>query len=218
MQRSIDRDEERPCTARSQVKLHLVIARGPLYCRARMREGSEGDECSGEDARLVNLWVNGDSRAAARLISRHSAALSRYFRTHQPADAEDLHQETLLGLLKALRRFRGDSSVRTFLFRIARYTLWSHRRRQSNSRRLLREFAGSGVSGQANGGLLPDWDELERAVQQLPPALAEVLVLALDRGMSREAIADQLGVPSGTIASRMRLAKAQLREILFTAD
>jgi RNA polymerase sigma factor (sigma-70 family) len=169
----------------------------------------------GEDAVLLSRWLLGDSDAAERLISRHVAALTRYFRSHQPADADDLLQDTLLALIEARARFRGESSFRTFLFSIARYTLWAHRRKQLSSRVILDDVLCDWAAVPANTDILPECEALDEALKRLSPELLQVITLALERQLSRDAIAGQLGIPPGTVASRMRLAKAQLKGILL---
>jgi RNA polymerase sigma factor (sigma-70 family) len=167
-----------------------------------------------EDSALLRRWIRGDAHAAEQLILREIPGLIRYFRCVQPADADDLMQDTLLAMLEARDRFRGEASFRTFLFRIARYTLWSHRRKQQVSHELLSEGeTGAAVAPVVDDGL-PTCDALDEALKSLSPALSRVVDLILDRRLTREAIASELGIPAGTVASRIRLAKSRLRDIL----
>jgi RNA polymerase sigma-70 factor (ECF subfamily) len=167
-----------------------------------------------EDAALIRQWIRGDAHATEQLISREIPGLVRYFRGVQPADADDLMQDTLLAMLEARDRFRGEASFRTYLFRIARYTLWSHRRKQQSTHELLGERETNAAVAPVAEDSYPTCDELDEALKSLSPALSRVVDLILDRRLTRDAIASELGIPPGTVASRLRLAKSQLRDIL----
>jgi RNA polymerase sigma-70 factor (ECF subfamily) len=73
-----------------------------------------------DDDRLAELARAGDDDAFAMLVRRHSPALLRLARTHVPSDAvaEDVVQETWIGVLHGLERFERRSSFQTWLFRI----------------------------------------------------------------------------------------------------
>jgi len=75
---------------------------------------------SGDDAELVAALRAGDERAFAELIDAWSGSMLRMARLHVPTDsvAEEVVQETWLALLTGLDRFRGESSLRTWVYRI----------------------------------------------------------------------------------------------------
>lgn len=171
---------------------------------------------SDRDDALLSRWVRGDQSAARQLFQLYEPELSRFFSCQQPADAQDLTQETLLAILEARDRFRGDASFRTFLLRIARYKLWAHRRRRQASH-VDWEIAESDLC-QGEREPEPNADELECALQRLSPALSRVITLSLEKQLTRNAIAKELGIPPGTVASRIRNAKLRLRELLVTDE
>ncbi len=170
---------------------------------------------------LLERWGRGDRSAAGELLTKYAQELARFFRTQQPRDAEDLMQETLLAVIEARARFRGDSSFRTYLLRVARYKLWSLRRRRHRSHVLL-EDAEEDPALQAATATEPAQgaersfvgDDLEAALQRLSPALSRVILLNFEKNLGRDAIARELGIPAGTVASRIRLAKTQLKALL----
>jgi RNA polymerase sigma factor (sigma-70 family) len=173
-----------------------------------------------EDVVLLRRWVGGDQLAARQLILRHERELSRLFRVEEPADADDLMQETLLAVMEARDRFRGEASFRTYLLRVARYKLWSHRRRRHGWRSVSKddiddELLYSYSTDQTSSTEQPlPVDGLEEALERLPPALSRVITLSFQEQLTRDAIASELGIPPGTVASRIRTAKARLRAFL----
>ena len=75
---------------------------------------------SQDDLRLVETLRSGDEDAFMSLVERHQAQMTRIARMYVPtlAVAEEVVQETWLGVLKGLDRFEGRSSLRTWIFRI----------------------------------------------------------------------------------------------------
>jgi RNA polymerase sigma factor (sigma-70 family) len=169
------------------------------------------------DAVLLRRWVSGDQSAARQLIALHEPEVSRFFNAQQPADAQDLTQETLLAILEARERFRGEASFRTFLLRIARYKLWAHRRRRHGSH-VDWEDAESDLYQRDGAEQEPRAYDLERALERLPPALSRVITLSFEKQLTRRAIAEELGIPPGTVASRIRNAKLRLRELMVAEE
>jgi RNA polymerase sigma factor (sigma-70 family) len=173
-----------------------------------------GDE---RDSQLLKQWLQGDRGALHELMLRHEPEVRRFFRSRLAADADDLTQETLLAMVEARDRFRGDASFKTYLLRIARFKLWSHRRRRQpplvaieDAETELVDVVESEPSANGSG--------LEQALCSLAPSLSRVIRLALEKDLTREAIASELGLPPGTVASRIRTAKTQLKTLLMAAD
>lgn len=184
--------------------------------------------------RLVRGWVLGptDDPLLRALAERDRDALGRCYEEHHRAvrafarrllgddeAAEDLVQEVFVALPSALRRFRGDSSLRTFLLSIAanhcRHHVRAAARRRSAFGRLALEPLGPGAAHpdeEAERERLAD--ALARALDALPleQRLAFVLCEVEERS-SQEAglIAD---APEGTIRSRLRIAREKLRALL----
>src|SRR5687768_2368068 len=87
------------------------------------------------DTALIQRWKAGDERAATALVERHATALPRYVGSMGERDAaEEVVQDTFVRAFSSLESFRGDSSLRTWLFTIAR-RLVVHRRRALRRRR-----------------------------------------------------------------------------------
>lgn len=156
------------------------------------------------------------------LLACH-ASLYRYARalTHDPARAEELVQETYKRALAARRRPETPSvdQVRPWAFTILR-RLWQNELRQSRCEP-LEEFGGDGPAD--TGGESPETllarkllrSEIIQAIDALPEAFREVLVLREIEGLSYAEIARVLECPRGTVMSRLARARLLLRRHLF---
>src|SRR5688500_19591059 len=81
------------------------------------------------DSALIQRWKEGDERAATALVERHATALARYIGSLGERDgAEEVVQDTFVRAFQSLDSFRGDSSLRTWLFTLARRMVVGRRR------------------------------------------------------------------------------------------
>jgi len=122
------------------------------------------------------------------------------------ADAEDALQETLLALHVA--RFRGESSVETFAYRVAlRIAL-----RIKSRRRQAGEPSGEpAASGAGAIEAAADVAKVLQAMARLPTEQRAVLSLFALEGLKHKEIAEVLGVPEGTVWSRLHAARKRLQ-------
>lgn len=134
-------------------------------------------------------------------------------------EAEDIGQEVFIRFFRNVHSFRGDASVSTYLTRSAiNLSLNAIKRRQ----RMRRWFAGPPVDVHESGDPDPahqtEQRELSetvgRAIRRLKPDYRAVVVLRLVRGLSTSATAKALGIPEGTVMSRLSRAQGQLRKQL----
>jgi RNA polymerase sigma-70 factor (ECF subfamily) len=130
--------------------------------------------------------------------------------TGNRADAEDVFQEVLLAVYLGLPRFRGESRLTTWVYRIAiraalRQRAKAHRRRAAP---LLTEPAAPAVADPAQ--TKEESEKLARALSRLPIPHRTVLALFAIEGCSHEEIAETLGVPVGTVWSRLHNARKRL--------
>src|SRR5437868_13128493 len=73
------------------------------------------------DGVLVERWMRGDQRAATKLVERHAMALARFVTSlGERSEVEEVVQDTFVRAFASLDGFRGQSSLRTWLFSIAR--------------------------------------------------------------------------------------------------
>jgi RNA polymerase sigma-70 factor (ECF subfamily) len=129
--------------------------------------------------------------------------------------ADDLTQETYLRAFRALPGFAGRSSVRTWLFGIARRTCADHLRATVRRRALLRAVGDEAteVVGEDPASSVGAAELLRR----LRPVHREAFVLTQVLGLSYAEAADALGVPIGTIRSRVARARLELIDAVCAA-
>jgi RNA polymerase sigma-70 factor (ECF subfamily) len=156
-------------------------------------------------------------------------AFEQVYRTHAPrlfglacrlvgrADAEDLLQEIFLTAYRKLEQYKGESTLGTWLFRLATNLCLDHLR--SRGARLTKmtdtmdDEREAGVASGPIGGTV-DRVDLERAIAALPPGYRTAFVLHDVEGFGHREIADALGVSEGTSKSQLHRARLRLRAAL----
>jgi RNA polymerase sigma-70 factor (ECF subfamily) len=181
---------------------------------------------SDDDHRLIAASRDGDPTAFGALVRRYQ---DRLYRTvarivDNPEDARDVVQEAFLHAFQAFDRFKGDSLLFTWLYRIAVNTAISLRRKRKAVLSIHAERPEVGTadppdpSEQSRPGHALERAEEEhrvrRALSQLSPEHRAVLVMKDMEDQKYEAMAETLGVPVGTIRSRLHRARLELRELL----
>jgi RNA polymerase sigma-70 factor (ECF subfamily) len=164
-----------------------------------------------DDAQLLKLSRT-DPRAFRQLVERQGQYLYgvAHGLTSNAADAEDLVQETLLGAVKGT--FRGESSVRTWLVKILVNQAAMLRRARSRRPESRLDEAKSPVSASGSGaGKVDAKLDLTAMLDQLSVEHRQIIVLRELEGLSYEEMAAALGVPRGTVESRLHRAREELR-------
>lgn len=145
------------------------------------------------DNRLIERWVSGDSQAATQLVRRHADALARFAASSgERDDIEELVQDTFVRAFGSLQSFRGDSSLRTWLFTIERRLMLDRRRAEVRAKTLVPiEEANASTEYDALDGLVADEAEtmVRRAVDSLTPMQRDVFTLRVEQGLSYREIA-----------------------------
>jgi RNA polymerase sigma-70 factor, ECF subfamily len=145
--------------------------------------------------------------------------LARYL-TRDVHDAEDVVQEAYLRALRYFGGYRGGDG-RAWVLAIVRNTFhtWRQRERHQDEAMEFDEDRHSEVIEGAHPGALLDTaldrEALERALERLPTEFREVLVLRELEGMSYKEIGTVVGVPVGTVMSRLARARERLRRSLL---
>lgn len=168
---------------------------------------------------LVVRWRRGDRSAAAELLELFQRPLLYYLRrlVRSEADAWDVSQETWLSLFHSLHTLRDPQRLPAFVYRVGRNAALLHLRKQNAATALL-ESAAESVPDDADAAdesfAAEDAAALHRALETLSPPHREVLTLFFLRDLSIEDIAAVVGVPEGTIKSRLFHGRRLLREAL----
>ena len=188
------------------------------------------------DLALVRRFNGGDEGAFVEIIARYhdkmiSIALSVL---HNRADADEIAQDTFIRAYHALDRFRGDSSLATWLHQIAlnlsRNRYWHNFRRRQHATRsfdsafsdhnpaTLASLVASDAPSPAQAVVTGEFSELvATCMEQLGPRHREILTRRNILNCSYEEIALTLGISIGTVKSRIARARENLRVLLAAA-
>lgn len=170
------------------------------------------------DLELVMDARSGDQNAFRNIVLKHEGDVARTVVgiLGQNEDAEDVGQEVFIRFYKSINQFKGESSLKTYLTRIA-INLSLNRLKQKNShatkpieRNEIRTARAS------NGDEKFEMNELiEKALEQLEPDSRSVVVLRLIQGYSTKETADLLDIPVGTVLSRLSRAQQKMQIALI---
>jgi RNA polymerase sigma-70 factor, ECF subfamily len=169
-----------------------------------------------QDAELVELSKSGDRSAYETLYRRHVRGVYGLARrlVGTAEDAEDLTEETFVRAWSRLGSLRDGGAFRTWLFRIAVRQAQDLRKRRNLP---TTDLANAGpVEAQAEGRVLTGEraEAVQAAVETLSPEHRDVVKLFYRDEMPVEEIGRLLGVPKGTVVSRLSRARAALKEAL----
>jgi RNA polymerase sigma factor (sigma-70 family) len=169
-----------------------------------------------DDLELLLAWRGGDDGAGNALARRHFQGIYSFFRTKAPDVAEDLTQQTFLHAVRARDRVDARGSFRAYLFGIARHRLLHHWDAQRAARGSTRD--------EAIADLRSSPSKQARRDQRSARILAALAKLPLDERLAIELtywhelsgveVAQVLEVPLGTVKSRIRRARVELRNAL----
>ncbi len=170
---------------------------------------------------LVIAARQGDSVALRQLLERLAHPVLRFGQgfCRNPDDAADLAQDVLRTLLAELPRFRGDASLSTWAFTVARRAC---ARRRLRERRMQPLDAVAGTAQWRDPSATPDQiaerhelgEAIRAALALLPPAHREVVVLRDVEGVPAAEVAKVLGIGERAVKSRLHRARLALREAL----
>ena len=172
------------------------------------------------DLQLYEAWERGDLRAADTLIARHLRSVGRFFanKVGNPSDAEDLTCKVFEICARKLGTFERRSAFRTYVFGIAHNLL----RDYVKSKRHDKTDVDFDVDATADLGPSPSCALAQRkervlllrALRAIPLTYQIAIELSFVEGLTRAEIAELLGVPEGTIASRLRRGRIALEDKL----
>ena len=185
----------------------------------------DATDVTAAEARARQERLEAEALGQIDALYRTALRLSR-----NPQDAEDLVQETYLNAFRSLDRFEEGTNLRAWLFRILNNAFISQyrrrKRRPSSSLEDVTDFylydhlLDGGVSPRPEN---PEREVLERigdervlsALEELPVEFRQVELLADVEGFSYREIADILGIPIGTVMSRLYRARRRLQKTLW---
>ena len=162
---------------------------------------------------LVLRCQAGDERAFAQLFEAFGDRSLRYLRGLVGDAADDIQQELWLSVYRNIASLAKPNAFRTWLFSTTRHRALDYLRRQKRERELLEDARYEvGDARLAEDPSLTD--ELDTAMEQLSVLHREVLLLRYRNDMSYGEMALVLGIPLGTVRTRLHHAKRRLQELL----
>ena len=185
------------------------------------------------DAELMSRTARGDERAFAELVVRYQDVLLNFFlrKGVSYCDGQDLAQRTLLRLWRYRNRYAPTAKLTTFLFLLAGQVTIDFFRAEGHRHGLEEELERQ-VEAEATAGTMSTAGEtatacrpadpgddgsgerVRRAVASLPPAMRDVVELGVFQDLPYADVAEILGIPQGTVKSRMFNALKKLKELM----
>jgi RNA polymerase sigma-70 factor (ECF subfamily) len=200
----------------------VALISGDLVKQARVVSWSD---VGGRESALVQRCAAGDEAACTELVSEHQRMVIQLAMNllGDRDEAVDLSQEVFLRVFRTIHRFRGQSSLRTWIYRIAvnqarnRHRFW--RRRHRADQVSLDEHLATHGEFVSEGDATPERvlaqkelaARLQAALDRLPFDQRTAIVLREIDGLSYDEIAFSLGLAIGTVKSRLTRARQALR-------
>jgi RNA polymerase sigma-70 factor, ECF subfamily len=199
----------------------LNITRQPAsaYQTDMPEQTTVGDDAE-LDRALIARWTGGDQRAATALVERHAPSLARFVGSLGVRIApEEIVQDTFVRAFGSLESFRGESSLRSWLFTIARRLVLDQRRAARNDRLhvAIEDAQDQLVSADdVLDGVVADESEgrVRQAVARLSPLQREVFTLRVVEGLSYKEIAGVASTTEGAARVHYHNAMRAVKEFL----
>jgi RNA polymerase sigma-70 factor (ECF subfamily) len=172
------------------------------------------------DLDLAGRIQAGEGGAFEELYRQHATRLYNlaYRMAGGPTEAEDLLQDIFLLAYRKMRSFRGDSSLGTWLYRLAMNhcldVLRSRQTRMGQQTDSLDEEGAAEVAAHANPLGAVSRMDLERAIETLPPACRAAFLLHDVEGFGHGEVGTILGISEGTSKSQVHKARLRIRQFL----
>jgi len=185
-----------------------------------------------DDPVFIEKLKAGETAAFETLVDLYSGDIYAllYRLTENADDARDLTQDTFLRVIRSIKGFRGQSELRTWLYRIAinesrnRFRWWKRRRRHltisldatiGESDTAIHETMSDGSESPEEAALAREREQgLQEALNEIPEIYREAVVLRDVEGMSYEETAAALNIGIGTVKSRISRGREELRKRL----
>ena len=156
-----------------------------------------------------------------RILDEHGVALRRLCGGYERNEAQrhELEQEVLLNIWRALPRFRGDASLRTWMYRVAHNTasrhvsraVWNHKTKASETR--MRKAVASNPGPEEAVAQADARARLQDCIGQLRTLDREIILLYLE-DLPQTEIAEVTGLSQANVSTRIHRIKGQLKEMM----
>jgi RNA polymerase sigma-70 factor, ECF subfamily len=189
-----------------------------------MSDETNDPSAPGAEAGLLAAARQGDRAALGELLARHQHRVFGFGMKMcgDPEDAKDVAQDTLLAMARTVRDFRGDATLSTWLYTVARSFCIKKRRRSKGAPAMHEPLDQTAQERSGEPAATPEQallgrearDAVAAALDTLPPEAREVLVLRDLEGLSAAEVATVTGLSVAAVKSRLHRARAALREAL----
>ncbi len=192
-----------------------------------MKRGEPRHPVDTDDQALVERCRKGDVNAFEPLVEKYRQRVWRlaYRVLHDQDEAWDIAQEAFIRAWQALPSFKGESAFYTWLFRIAMNVAMDRGRQRAARGRAFgtervpeedweRVMVDPGVAPDERARRAEERARVMRALGTLPPHQRTIIMLSDLEGLSYREIAEVLGIPMGTVMSRLHNARKRLRRVL----
>lgn len=175
------------------------------------------------DDALLERIMNGDSGAYRFVVDRYKDKIANVVKgmLGDTAEAEDVGQEVFIRFYRNMDKFRGDARLGTYLTRIA-INLSLNELKQRKKRYLHVVRPGDQIPDKVDDSSAPERQEnkelLQKVLMQLDEEFRTIVVLRLIEGYSTKEVSEMLGIPLGTVLSRLSRAQKKMKEILSTLN
>jgi RNA polymerase sigma factor (sigma-70 family) len=170
---------------------------------------------------LVIRAKRGDNRAFEEIVREFERSMFYYVRRLVEADEDawDILQEIWIKAFRGIGSLRETKRFRIWLYSIAHCTAMSHHRAAYRNRAVLDEAFDAEAAIEADSTPNPeDAERVHVALDRLVPDFREVLILRFLEDLSVDETAEIIGVPTGTVKSRLFHAKKALKKVLSRED
>ncbi|MGI8669292.1 MAG: sigma-70 family RNA polymerase sigma factor [Aridibacter sp.] len=210
----------------------MVFSKAIAFDEEKIGEVALATENTSAETQFIEKLKQGDAQAFDTFVQRYTSDIYGllYRITEDAEEAADLTQETFIKAFKAIKKFRGDAELKTWLFRIAvnqsknRFRWWKRRKREKtvsldapigNSETPLSETIQTNFANPEENTLQNERQKfLKKALQELPDIFREAVVLCDIEGLSYEEISNVLEINPGTVKSRIARGREELRKKL----
>ena len=180
-----------------------------------------------DDVRLIERCLARDDAAWEVIVARYRRRVFHiaWKFTGRHAEAEDLTQEIFLKVFKSLDRFHRDADFGTWLSSVARnYCIDRYRAGKREREVVVEDLLAFDLAPAASGNPYRELESrdrtsfVRRGLDQLPDKLREAVVLRDLVGLTYQEMADRLGLPEGTVKSRINRGREELARLLLRAQ
>ncbi len=180
-----------------------------------------------DDVRLIERCLARDDAAWEEIVARYRRRVFHiaWKFTGRHAEAEDLTQEIFLKVFKSLDRFHRDADFGTWLSSVARnYCIDRYRAGKREREVVVEDLLAFDLAPAASGNPYRELESrdrtsfVRRGLDQLPDKLREAVVLRDLVGLTYQEMADRLGLPEGTVKSRINRGREELARLLLRAQ